>query len=50
MNINLVAVISQMPAFASALETALRGRSINGAGLVQLMTCDHPRFEKQNKA
>lgn len=42
-NVGLVSVISQLSVFAPALESALRGRSLSGAGLVQLMTCDHPR-------
>jgi len=42
-NINLVAVIISTPNFAPCLEASLRGRSLAGAGLVQLMTCDHAR-------
>lgn len=42
-NLGLVSVISQLSVFAPALEAALRGRSLSGTGLVQLMTCDHPR-------
>ena len=42
-NANLVGAINQVTALAGALEAALRARSLVGAGLVQLMTCDHPR-------
>ena len=41
-NANLVGVINQVTALAGALEAALRARSLVGAGIVQMMTCDHP--------
>lgn len=43
-NVNLVAVLNQVGSLAGALEQALRTRSLSGAGLIQLMTCDHPRL------
>lgn len=42
-NVNLVAVLAQIADLIGALEQALRIRSLCGAGLIQLMTCDHAR-------
>lgn len=42
-NINLAALLAQVPGLPTALELSLRARSLAGVGLVQLLTCDHTR-------
>lgn len=42
-NSALVGVLNQIVALPSALEALLRGRTLIGAGVAQLVACDFPR-------